>query len=155
MSQKAPIYELPPFLEGKVTLEKYRKWLKRKAVAHAARDRKRGNKTVVGEQYRKAIHEAIKASKGIDAYTGKPLDWTLIGTYDNETAKVEKRKYREKYMMLPTVDHVDDGLGAPNFKICAQATNDCKSHLSHKELIQFCRDVIEHHQNMARGPGNP
>lgn len=155
MARSIPTYPLPDFLEGIVKAETYTKWLVRKAAAHIRRDRRRGNKDAVRQSYRSAIHEAIKTSKGLDAYTGKPLDWELIGTYKNEKSKEGKRLYRKKFENLPTVDHVDDGLGAPNFKICSLRTNDCKSHLTHQELIEFCQDIIKYHENLARGPGQP
>jgi hypothetical protein len=81
----------------------------------------------------------------------KPLNWKSIGTYRNDESKAGKRAYWKTLQDLPTVDHLDDGMDAPNFKICSQLTNDCKSHLSHEELIQFCRNIIEYHDNLRGG----
>jgi hypothetical protein len=147
--------DFPSFLRGVVDQEVYFRWLARKANAHVLRDRKHGNATVMRLQYHQAIHEAVKASNGLDAYTGKPLDWTIISKFDNESAKAGKREYRKKFENLPTVDHVGDRLGAPKFKICSQQTNDCKSNLSYEELVQFCRNVIAYHENLAGGSGQP
>jgi hypothetical protein len=72
--------DFPRFLKGMVEETAYFCWLGKKAAAHVKRDRKRGNTTADRKQYLKAIHEAIKASGGLDAYTGKPLNWKLIGT---------------------------------------------------------------------------
>ena len=45
---------------------------------------------------------------------------------------------------MPTVDHVGDGLGEAEFKICAWRTNDAKSDLSYPEFIELCCKVAEH-----------
>ena len=46
-----------------------------------------------------------------------------------------------------TVDHGDEGLSEPNFKICGWRTNDCKSDLAHAEFAEVCRQVIAHFEN--------
>ncbi len=46
--------------------------------------------------------------------------------------------------MLPSVDHVDDGMGEPNFKICAWQTNDAKNDLSYLEFLELCRKVVQY-----------
>jgi len=94
-----------------------------------------------------AIHEAVTRSGGLDAYTGAALRWDLISTYDNTAAKQGERPYKKQFADMPTVDHVGDGLGAPDFVICSWRTNDCKSDLSHDELLTFCRDVLGHHES--------
>jgi len=76
MSRK---YELPYLLADIVTHETYERWLRRKAQQHVRHDRQRGNKTAIGELYRNAIHDAVKESGGLDAYTGEKLEWNLIG----------------------------------------------------------------------------
>lgn len=142
MSRK---YPLPPFLEGREISEtKYNDWLARKSLAHWRRDKNRGNVDAVNEQYKRAIHAAIVESAGFDQYTGEALNWNLIGTYDNELAKLGGRKYKALHDLLPTVDHVDDGLGEANFKICGYRTNDAKGAMSHEEFIAFCRLVVAH-----------
>jgi len=70
--------------------------------------------------------------------------------YDNEEAKKGGRAYKRQFADLPTVDHVDDGLGAPNFVICSWQTNDSKSDLTHDELLDFCRAILDHHASSAR-----
>jgi len=94
----------------------------------------------------RAIHEAVVASNGKDAYTGEQLAWELISTYDNKKSKVGRREYKKSFGLLPTVDHVSDGLSAPNFKICSWRSNDCKNDLSSDELLDFCRAVLAHHE---------
>ncbi|WP_157757500.1 hypothetical protein [Corallococcus macrosporus] len=138
-------YLLPEFLKDRCLPVVYERWLERKAVAHLKRDRKRGNAVATKEAYKAAIHEAILKSGGVDAYTGQPLQWELISTYDNEQSKARGRAYKKELGDLPTLDHVGDGLGVPDFKICAWRTNDAKSDLSYDEFVQLCQAVISHH----------
>jgi hypothetical protein len=137
-------YPLPPFLTGIITQEAYDRWLSRRSIAHVKRDKKRGNTTAINEAYKKAIHLAAVASDGHDYYTGEPLDWYLLSKYNNGESKKDRRKYKSLFYLLPTVDHVDDGLAEPNFKICGWRTNDAKADLTHAELEAFCRRVLAH-----------
>jgi hypothetical protein len=138
-------YSRPPFLPSEITHEQYRKWLDRKARAHLKRDQKRGNITATKTAYKTAIHEAVLASNGCDVYTGEMLDWTIISTYKNEISKAEKRHYKKLFALLPTVDHIDDGLGAANFCICSWRTNDAKNDLDLNGFLDLCKTVLEHH----------
>jgi hypothetical protein len=45
---------------------------------------------------------------------------------------------------LPTVDHVNDGLGPADFRICAWRTNDAKNDQSLDEFVALCRRVIDY-----------
>jgi hypothetical protein len=135
-------YALPHFLAGRCTQAVYERWLYAKAQAHVTRDRKRGNTAATGESYRIAIHAAVVASNGNDCYTGEPLAWERISTYNNEESGTRRRAYKRELSLLPTVDHVGDGLASPDFRICAWRTNDCKNDLSAEELLDFCRRVI-------------
>ncbi len=128
-----------------VEQEVYERWLQRKAVAHVRRDRNRGNLTATNQEYKIAIHKAVCESEGVDAYTGEKLDWTLLSQYDNEESKKDGRKYKKKFALLPSVDHVGDGTGAANFKICAWRTNDAKNDMSLNEFIQLCKLVVQRH----------
>lgn len=104
----------------------YERWLHRKAMAHVKRDRARGNTTATNEEYKLAIHQAVCASKGKDAYTNESLDWSLLSQYDNEQSKNHGRHYKKQFALLPSVDHVRDGAAAADFKICSWRTNDAK-----------------------------
>jgi hypothetical protein len=137
-------YALPQFLAGRCSQTAYERWLRAKAAAHVKRDRKRGNAAAIGEPYRVAIHAAVVASGGNDCYTGEPLEWERISTYCNDESQARRRAYKRELALLPTVDHVGDGLGAPDFRICAWRTNDCKNDLSHDELLAFCRRIVEY-----------
>jgi hypothetical protein len=151
MAQMPKKYALPNFLASRCSQAVYERWLRAKAAAHVKRDRKRGNPMAVGETYRVAIHAAVVASAGNDYYTGEPLDWERISTYCNDESKARRREYKRELALLPTVDHVGDGLGAPDFRICAWRTNDCKNDLTADELLAFCRRIVGYAQLGASG----
>lgn len=138
-------YQLPSFLLGQVQQEVYERWLRRKAQAHVKRDRRRGNETAIGEEYRVAIHAAVLECSGHDAYTGEELDWSLISQYDNDESKENGCHYKWNFALLPTVDHVGDGMGPADFKICGWRTNDAKHDLELTEFLTVCQSVLEHH----------
>ena len=139
-------YPLPKFLLKVVDQQTYDRWLARKASAHVKRDRKRDNTTAKRESYKVAIHKAVRLSCGIDAYTGEKLRWKLIGKFRGDLAKKGRRRFRRKFALLPTVDHVGDGLGTANFKICGWRTNDAKSDLNIREFVKLCRRVVDYHE---------
>jgi len=137
---------MPSFLSDTlVTQELYEKWLRRKAQRHVRRDRQRGNKTAIGEKYRTAIHDAVINCGGFDAYSGEKLDWSLISQYDNDESKDKRREYKKRFALLPTVDHIGDGTGSADFKICSWQTNDAKNDLSLDEFLSVCRVILEWH----------
>lgn len=138
-------YQLPSFLSSQVTQEVYEHWLRRKAAEQVRRDRRRGNKTAIGEEYRNAIHSAVLDSDGCDAYTGEKLDWSLISKYDNDKSKKYRRNYKHGFALLPTIDHVGDGTGPADFKICGWQTNDAKNDLDMHEFLAVCEAVLKHH----------
>lgn len=136
------IYARPEFLPADVTEAEYKLWLHRKAVAHVRRDRKRGNDSATVQAYKQAIHAAVVKSKGLDAYTGEQLNWAIIGTYDNEQSKTHRRTYKHQFGLLPTVDHVGDGLGEANFLICGWRMNDAKNDLTMEDFEKLCIAVL-------------
>lgn len=135
-------FELPPFLDDVVTREAYVRWLQRKAAAHIRRDRKRGNTSGTVSEYKRAIHQAVCFSGGKDAYTGEQLAWSLISTYNNQESKQGRRTYKAGFALLPTVDHLGDGTGPADFKICGWRTNDAKGDLSLEEFVALCARVV-------------
>ena len=139
------MYDLPSFLNDVVSQEAYERWLHRKAQAHVKRDRLRGNSSASGSAYKQAIHAAIIESDGCDAYTGELLDWKRISQFNNEEAQMNGRHYKKSFALLPTVDHVGDGQGSANFKICGWRTNDAKNDLDLAEFISVCQSVLKHH----------
>jgi hypothetical protein len=141
-------YQIPDFLSPTLSQQKYERWLRRKAIAHIRRDKKRGNITATAEDYRIGIHLAVKNSGGLDQYTGERLDWSLISRYDNAESKANGRRYKAKLALLPTVDHIGDGRGDANFGICAWRTNDAKNDLAYKDFVSLCRRVTEHYDRL-------
>jgi hypothetical protein len=149
-------YALAAFLEGRCPHAVYLRWLDRKARAHVKRDRKRGNAGANREAYMVAIHAAVLASGGLDEYTGAPLAWEQISSWDNEASRAGRRAYKKTFADLPTVDHVGDGSGSASFVMCGWRTNDCKSDLSRDEFVEFCRSVVAHHDEVeAARPNAP
>jgi len=140
-------YQLNDELSALVDQTIYERWLHRKAMAHVKRDKARGNTTVTNDAYKIAIHKAVCESKGIDAYTNEKLDWSLLSKYDNEQSKKHGRKYKKQFALLPSVDHVGDGTGEADFKICSWRTNDAKNDMSYSELVDFCHKIINAYKN--------
>jgi hypothetical protein len=136
-------YGLPRFLNDICEPKIYKKWLDRVARRHYARDKRRECKGMTPEKYKLAIHKAVEESKGKDAYTGQPLVWKLIGTYDNNEAKKKRKEYcKEGFRKnMPTVDHI--GRCTANFKICSWRINDCKSDLDLGEFLHVCETVLK------------
>ena len=137
------MFPLPQCLAGKCSQEDYTHWLYGKAAAHVKRDQKRGNVICTTSSYRKAIHAAVCAGGDRDAFTGEVLRWDLIRTYNNDEAAAGRREYKKRFALLPTVDHLDEGLGEPKFSICGWRTNDCKNDLTLEELTVFCRTLLD------------
>ena len=135
-------FQLPEDLVGLVVQSTYERWLSHKAAAHVKRDRKRGNPSAGNSLYKVAIHKAVCLSGGRDAYTDEKLDWSLISTYSNDASALNKRNYKAGFALLPTVDHVNDGLGPADFAICGWRTNGAKSDMSFDEFAGLCRKVI-------------
>jgi len=135
---------MPPFLNEIVTAEAYERWLGRKASAHFKRDRKRGQSATTRSLYKEAIHAAVLKSEGRDVYTGETLDWKLISTYNNEDSKQGRHTYKARFVLLPTVDHVDAGATEASFIICGWRTNDAKNELSIALFMEVCEKILLH-----------
>jgi hypothetical protein len=71
----------------------------------------------------------------------------LVSKYDNAESKEGKRDYKAQFALLPTVDHVGDGLGVADFKICSWRTNDAKDDLSLNEFVELCHRVVAANSN--------
>lgn len=142
-------YQIPAFLESIITQPAYESWLRGRAIAHVKRDKKRGNRSATIEAYKSAIHAAVVRSGGFDHYTGEQLDWTLICKYRNAESKTHGRHYKAGFALLPSIDHVHDGLGEADFRICAWRTNDAKNDLTHEDFVALCRSVVMHFDRMS------
>ncbi|SMN15571.1 Protein export cytoplasm protein SecA ATPase RNA helicase (TC 3.A.5.1.1) [uncultured Candidatus Thioglobus sp.] len=136
-------YQQPNFLIDFHSQADYEKWLTRKAHTHFERDKKRGNTKSTNKEYKEAIHQAVCECGELDVYTGERLNWNLLSKWNNEEAKKGRRKYKKKFALLPSVDHVGDGTGSANFKICVWRTNDAKNDLSLNEFVKLCQKVVE------------
>jgi hypothetical protein len=143
---------VPPAALG-IDAATYRRWLDRKAIAHVRRDRARG-RPCSAATYRKAIHDAVVASEGRDAYTGEVLDWTLISTYCNTQSALGRHAYKRTLALLPTVDHVEADAPTSAFRICAWRTNDAKNDLSVEAFVALCRRVVAHAENATAKPAS-
>ena len=141
----SPRYDLPAFLQSRVAVEKYRRWLHRKAAAHVRRDRKRLPTPLELSLYKQKIHQAVLQSDGVDWYTGEALEWEKISSYDNAEFKLNRSKYKAGFALLPTVDHVLGETEAFDFVICGWRTNDAKNDLNLQEFLEVCRKVIARH----------
>lgn len=138
-------YSAPAYVLESVEQALYADWLHKKAVAHVVRDRKRWKAEISVSEYKQAIHEAVLTGNGFDPYTGEKLDWHLIGKYDNESAKGVGSSYKQKFRMLPTLDHLEHAHSKkPKFQICSWEVNDAKSDLTHDEFIKLCKRIIQH-----------
>ena len=136
-------HTLPTFLKDVVTPDGYERWLRRKAMAHVKRDRKRGRTCAVA-LYKEAIHGAVVLSDGKDAYTGEALSWELISTYRNEDSKAGRHGYKAGFALLPTIDHVTAEAAEGSFRVCGWRTNDAKNDLSLAEFLVLCQRALTH-----------
>ena len=147
-------YPFPACLQDRLTPEQYRNWLKRKAGGLVRRDRGRGNRIATVSIYKEAIHQALLRDGADDWYTGEHVDWHLVLTYDNDASQAAGRCEKARLARLPTIDHEDDGLGSPRFRICGWAVNDAKNDLSHEAFVSLCHRVVTHAQK-AKSPETP
>ncbi len=143
-------YPVPEAISEQIGQAAYQRWLNRIASAHVRRDRKRGNAGAKREGYMISIHAAVVSSRGRDAYTGEDLRWDLLSTYDNLESAGGGRTYKAKFALQPSVDHVGDGLGPAEFRICAWRTNQAKSDLTLENFVELCRRVVSFHERGDR-----
>src|SRR2546422_7158221 len=142
-------YAMPEAIKNQCGQVKYSRWLQRKALAHVKRDRKRDRPCTVA-QYKTEIHAAICESDGRDFYTGERLNWSLISTWDNDSAKNGRAKYKKTLALLPTLDHTFDEQGRPKFVICSWYVNDVKSDLTLEEFYRLCELVLKYRDERDR-----
>jgi hypothetical protein len=141
---KNPQYPVPGCIRKKCTQQKYSRWLRAKASAHARRDRKRNRSGWTVARYKAGIHEAVVAGGGRDYYTGEPLEWQRVSTFQNAAAQEGKVKYKKSFALLPTVDHTFDERGQQKLVICSWRVNDAKSDLTETEFRELCARVLQH-----------
>ena len=137
-------YHLPAFLQGRISEPAYDKWLNAKANTLRQRDLK--TKRVFAEanskaMYKEKIHAAVIANGQYDRYTGDALQWELISTWDPKKTKVLQASYRDKFLLMPTVDHVDPEGETLEFEIVSWLANDCKSGLNPTQFVDLCKKI--------------
>jgi hypothetical protein len=134
-------YPLPGFLEGRITPAVYYRWLHIKAATLLERDKKRKKPyalTATKAVYKGKIHAAVTGGGQYDPYTGEPLAWELISTWDSRRDHPEG--YKKKFALLPTVDHITPDV--LEFEICSWVINDAKNDLDPAEFVELCRKVV-------------
>ena len=145
--KNASKYNLPEYLQGLIPQEIYRRWLCARGAALVARDRRKkrpyANITDGGQVYAEHIHAAVCAGASEDPFTGRPLAWELIGTYDDFSSEAGGVAFLKKFALLPTVDHIDPSSDTLAFEICSYEINKCKYSLGPAEFVAQCKRIVE------------
>jgi len=136
-------YPLPLFLQGRVSLAVYDKWLNERANTLHIRDLQKKRPyavTATKGVYKEKIHAAVNAAGEFDPYTGDPLQWELIGTWDAKKAKERHDDYKSEFALMPTIDHIDPDF--LEFEICSWLINDSKCGMNPKQFLELCQRII-------------
>ena len=125
-----------------ISFDKFSEWVMKKGYSLYQRDLKRTKEKkfkYTYTDYRSKICEAIQniPDAGKDYYTGKKLNWDLIGQYNNSDAQQEGKAYKRKFALMPTVDHIN-AEAKPEFVICSWRMNDAKNDLSEFAFTKLC-----------------
>ena len=124
-----------------ISFDKFSKWVMKKGYSLYQRDRKRAKVEFkyTYTDYHSKICDAIQniPNAGEDCYTGEKLAWDLIGQYDNSKAKQGGKKYKRKFALMPTLDHIN-AEAKPEFVICSWRMNDAKNDLSEFAFTKLC-----------------
>jgi hypothetical protein len=137
-------YPLPDFLKGRIPESVYDKWLNAKANTLRHRDirikRPYAILTTKG-MYKEKIHKAVVDAGQYDPYTGEPLQWELVSTWDSNEAKKGGDEYKDKFLLMPSVDHCDPKSDTLEFEIVSWLVNDCKSGLTPSQFVDLCKKI--------------
>ena len=139
------LYFLPPYLEGIMTLDTYRKMIETKAHHLFVRDQKGNRPCVKGQTcagYKMEIHRTFLANGPLDPYTGDPMDFALIGVLDPGLARKDGRVFMKKFGKMPTIDHIDPDATDLKFEVCSLLVNECKNDLNADEFVGLCNKVV-------------
>jgi hypothetical protein len=122
----------------------YDKWLNAKANTLRQRDLK--SKRAFAEanskaMYKEKIHAAVVANGQFVPYTRDALQWELISTWDPKKTKALQANYRDKFLLMPTVDHIDPEGKTLEFEIVSWLINDCKSGLNPIQFVDLCKKI--------------
>jgi hypothetical protein len=140
-------YHLPDFLKGRIPEHVYDNWLNERANTLRHRDIKKNRPYAVATtkgQYKEKIHKAVNEAGQFDPYTGDALQWELISTWDSEKAKQGGDEYKDKFLLMPTVDHKDPKSTTLEFEIVSWLINDCKSGLDPAQFVALCKKIVAH-----------
>lgn len=140
-------YHLPDFLKGRISERVYDSWLNERANTLRQRDIKKKRPYAVATtkgMYKEKIHKAVVDAGQYDRYTGDELQWELISTWDSEKAKQGGDEYKDKFLLMPTVDHKDPKSTTLEFEIVSWLINDCKSGLDPEQFIALCKKIVAH-----------
>jgi hypothetical protein len=99
---------LPPYLEGRCTMDQFRRWLFGHAAQLLGRDRKLGRLYALDgcmELYKQIICEAAQNAM-YDPFTGELLQWESINRWNPRKKDPSSHSVRD-FPLLPTADHVD------------------------------------------------
>ena len=120
---------------------RYNAWLSAQATSCRARDRGKVDPLPPLSEYRRFIHAAVIRSKGLDEYTGEPIEWNRINHQRPSAGGRKKHITRGRW---PSVDHYQ-GTGKLNYRICSGLTNLAKGPLDHQQFVELCRKVAKKH----------
>jgi hypothetical protein len=146
-------YELPPLLQGVMSVSQFDKLLNCKADTLRKRDLKLGRPYAAQfskAAYKEKIYAAFLTSGPDDPYTGDTLRWDLLGKWNNKKEALlceelsAREAFGEDFFLLPTVDHIDPGSDKLEFEICSWIVNVSKSIMNREEYLALCRKVIAH-----------
>ena len=127
-----------------VCCARYGEWLERQAQNCKQRDPKDMRRPI--EEYREAIHKSVEKSKGLDCYTGDPLEWNRLNHEKPQGGGQHNHRIAGRY---PTVDHYF-GRGRLDYRICAGSVNHAKGALDHQQFVELCRKVTKHHKGWGK-----
>ena len=123
---------------------RYGDWLERQSQNCRKRDSTDQRKPI--EEYREAIHQAVIKSKGLDYYTGQPLEWNRLNHDKPEGGGQRNHRITGRY---PSIDHYR-GINQLDYRICAGSVNHAKGALDHQQFVELCRHVVEHHRDWGK-----
>ena len=143
-------YELPPLLQGVMSVSQFDKLLNCRADTLRKRDLKLGRPYAAGfskAAYKEKIYAAFLSCGPDDPYTGDPCAGTCSGNGTTRKKHFFARSYRpgslwRGFFPAATVDHIDPESDQLEFEICSWIVNVSKSIMNPQEYIALCRKVI-------------
>lgn len=139
------IYELPAILEGRTTVEVYRRWLQTKAAVQIRLDMERWQLSHSQEAYEKAIDAAVNSHDGLDPFTGEKLGWELLQKANNDDFKAGRFSFKPVFRLLPAVDPLSmEPTEEPAYRIVSWEVGAAKNDLGVDAFLELCRKVTAH-----------